>query len=51
MDNSRIKCSVKDCKHHDGKEKCCLNEVKVCHCEDAEKKEATMCDSYKKLGK
>lgn len=49
MDNSRIKCTVKDCKHHDGECRCVLNEIKVCHCEDSKKKEATMCDSYKKL--
>jgi len=51
MDNSRIKCTVKDCKHHDGDCKCVLSEIKVCHCADSKKKEATMCDSYKKLEK
>ncbi len=51
MDNSRIKCTVEDCKHHDGKCACRLNEIKVCHCEPDTKKEATMCDSYQKLDK
>lgn len=44
-----INCTVYDCKHCNCDDSCCeLNEIKVCNCGDDEKKEATMCDSYKK---
>ena len=44
-----IKCSVHDCAHCNSDENTCkLNSIKVCSCSDEEKKEATMCDSYKK---
>lgn len=44
-----IKCSVEDCRYNDCAYGCCdLNEIKVCSCGDEEKKEATMCNSYKK---
>lgn len=48
MEKAKIKCSVKDCKYNKEHEVCSLDEIKVCHCDPEEKKEATMCDSYKK---
>ena len=49
MENKQcIKCDVHSCKHCD-----CdynwwtLKEIKVCNCNSANDKEATMCDSYK----
>lgn len=48
MENSKIKCTVKDCKYNQENELCTLQEIKVCHCNPEETKEATMCDSYKK---
>ena len=47
MENSKIKCTVKDCKFNKENELCTLKEIKVCHCQPETKKEATMCDSYK----
>lgn len=45
-----IKCSVHDCTHCNcEKDVCKLKEIKVCSCSNEEKKEATMCDSYKKV--
>lgn len=48
MENSKIKCTVKDCKYNKENALCTLKEIKVCHCNPEETKEATMCDSYKK---
>lgn len=45
----KIKCSVYNCKHCICDENACnLDEIKVCSCSGEEKKEATMCNSYKK---
>lgn len=43
-----IKCDVHSCTHCDCSCDCCkLEAIKVCNCDDAKEKEATMCDSYK----
>lgn len=48
-EKQKINCTVYDCKHCDCDCDCCkLEEIKVCSCDQDEKKEATMCDSYKK---
>lgn len=48
-DNQTIKCNVHDCMHNDCSCNCCdLDEIKVCSCSHEEKKEATMCDNYKR---
>ncbi len=49
MENKQcIKCDVHSCKHCDYDCNCCtLKEIKVCNCNSANDKEATMCDSYK----
>ena len=45
----KITCDVYDCQHCNGNNKrCSLNEIKVSNSSDEEKKEATMCDSYKR---
>lgn len=42
-----IKCDVYDCKHCDCEnECCCLNEIKVCNCNELKEKESTMCESF-----
>lgn len=46
---SKIHCNVYDCSHCNcSNELCNLKEIKVCNCNDDQKKEATMCDSYNK---
>lgn len=45
----KIKCNVYDCSFCNCKHELCkLDEIKVCNCNDEPKKEATMCDSFKK---
>lgn len=45
----KIKCDVYDCAHCNCDDKICkLHEIMISNCENAPKKEATMCDSYKK---
>ena len=47
--NQKIACSVYDCMHCNcDQEFCKLDAIKVCSCDSDHKKEATMCDSYKK---
>jgi hypothetical protein len=47
-DSQTIKCGVEHCTYN-AQKKCTLDEIKVAECEPGEeKKEATMCDSYKK---
>jgi len=44
-----IHCTVYDCTFcNDIENFCQLNEIKVCHSVKKSKKEATMCDSFKK---
>lgn len=48
-EKQNINCNVHDCTHCACEEnKCVLHEIKVCSCSPEEKKEATMCNSYKK---
>lgn len=47
--NQKIDCSVHDCFYCDcDNDACDKKEIKVCSCDSNEKKEATMCDSYKR---
>lgn len=44
-----IHCTVHDCHYCNDIHNCCeKKEIKVCNCENEKKKEATMCDSFKK---
>lgn len=49
MKKQKINCQVYDCKYCNCEDDICnLDAIKVCNCNDEKKKEATMCDSYKK---
>ena len=49
MKKQKINCRVYDCKYCDCDCNICnLDSIEVCNCSNDHKKEATMCDSYKK---
>lgn len=47
--NQSIKCDVKGCTYYSNEDLCTLKEIKVCNnnADHAEKKEETLCSSYK----
>lgn len=46
--NQTIKCNVFECKFNNKNDSCCcLNEINVCECKPCNKKENTMCNSFK----
>ncbi len=49
MSKQKIICNVHDCHYCDLKNDMCQKEeIKICHCQEKQEKEATMCDAYKK---
>ena len=49
MEKQTIGCTVHDCKHCEcDKDKCNLNNIKVCNCNGCGNMECTMCGSYEK---
>ena len=47
--NQTIKCDVNNCSYNDIEcEECTLDKIKVCNIDNSKRKEATICDSFKK---